>query len=127
MSLVVSDGYDSVTYNWTVDVQNLNVAQIQTVNPNNALTIIPSVGSQTFTTTAIGTPPIDYQWKLNGADIAGETNFNINLSTSNLAVGDYTLEIEVNDANSTSDSRTMAIRMNAMPSIDSFTLKLISL
>ena len=122
MSLVVNDGYDNVTYSWTIDVQNPNVAEIQSVNPNNALTIIPSVGSQSFNVTAIGSPPLKYQWKLNGADIGGETGFSINLSSSNIpVVGDYTLQIEVEDANNTTDTRSMAIRMNAKPSIDSFT------
>jgi hypothetical protein len=121
VSLLVNDGYDTTSYSWTIDILNPNVAEILSLSPNNALTIIPSVGTQTFNVSATGSPTLNFQWKLNGADLAGQTSSSISFAPGDLPVGDHSLEIEVIDANNTSDARTMAVRMNAMPSIDSFT------
>ena len=80
VSLLVNDGYDVTSYSWTIDILNPNVAEILSVSPNNPLTIIPSVGTQTFNVSATGSPALNFQWKLNGADLAGQTSSSITFS-----------------------------------------------
>ena len=54
--------------------------------------VVDSGGSASFTATALGTPPLNYQWLLNGATIPDATNANINIinaqttNTGNYAV-----------------------------------------
>src|SRR5256714_7680761 len=72
----------------------------------NASTSATTPGDQTvcqgatasFSTTASGTGPFTYQWKLDGSDIAGATNSSVSVSTSSLSTGDHTVSVVVSGA-----------------------------
>jgi hypothetical protein len=51
-------------------------------------------GSATFTVTAIGTPPLAFQWRLSGVDIAGATSAALTINNVSAAnVGEYTVVV----------------------------------
>ncbi len=81
-----------------------------TINKHPAsLTVSPRSGA-IFTVEAIGSPPLAYQWLLNGSPVPGATNSFLsltNVSTSN--VGAYTVAITSTAATATSDPATLTL------------------
>ncbi|MBK9316152.1 MAG: DUF11 domain-containing protein [Acidobacteria bacterium] len=51
--------------------------------------------SSAFSTTASGTGPFTYQWKLDGAELPGETSNNVSINTGSLSTGNHTVEVIV--------------------------------
>lgn len=48
----------------------------------------------TFAVTAFGEGPLNYQWRLNGVDLPGETSATLNLAaTGNRSAGDYSVQV----------------------------------
>ena len=46
--------------------------------------VVDSGGSASFSALALGTPPLNYQWVLNGSVISGETNATININNAQI-------------------------------------------
>jgi uncharacterized delta-60 repeat protein len=64
----------------------------------------------TFSVAAIGTPPLAYQWLLDGAPIAGATNATLTLSNVQLAhAGSYAVVVSNPEANVTSALATLTV------------------
>jgi len=54
--------------------------------------VVDSSGTVSFTAMALGTPPLNYQWLLNGATIPGATNATININNAQTNdAGNYTV------------------------------------
>lgn len=112
----ITDGYDTTSYNWSVSVVNPSVAQITNHSPTGALIIIPSTGNQNFSISATGKNPLTYKWQLNGTDIPGQINSFINLAAASVAVGNHTLKAIVNDPDSSAE-HDFTIKRNAPPAL----------
>ena len=66
--------------------------------------VVDSGGSASFTATAFGTPPLNYQWLLDGATIPGATNATINIINAQTTnTGNYAV-IVTNNAGSITSS-----------------------
>ncbi len=57
-----------------------------------------SGGMANFSTTASGTGPFTYQWKLDGNDIGGATNSAVSIDTTALSGGDHAVSVVVTGA-----------------------------
>ena len=65
-----------------------------------------------FSTTASGTGPFSYAWKLDGSPFGGDTS-SITVPTGSLSVGNHTVEVTVTGAcNSTTQSATLTVQEN---------------
>jgi hypothetical protein len=69
VSASVSDGHDSDTQSWTVNIINPNIASIDTYSPSTNPTVILSTQSKTFSVGASGTAPLSYKWYLDDVEI----------------------------------------------------------
>ena len=70
----------------------INQAPAITVPPLDQVAALG--GSATFTVTAIGTPPLAFQWRLSGVDIAGATSAALTINNVSAAnVGEYTVVV----------------------------------
>jgi hypothetical protein len=68
---------------------------------------VPAGSNATFSVTAIGTPPLNYQWKFNGTNINGRTNSSLTLSNvQSGAAGNYSVLVS-NSGNSTNSSNAL--------------------
>ncbi|MGA9994734.1 MAG: hypothetical protein WBP93_04925 [Pyrinomonadaceae bacterium] len=66
-----------------------------------------------FSTTASGTGPFTYQWKLDGSDIAGATGSSVSISTSSVSTGNHTVDVVVNGAcGSVTKTATLTVQEN---------------
>lgn len=119
ISLVASDGHETSTQNWTVNIGNPNVANIDSYSPLNDPFILLSSAIQTFTVSASGQSPLAYVWRLDGNIVAGCTGSYCDLNATSIIAGAHTLEVTVTDAGSTSDSHTFNVIRNAPPSLSS--------
>lgn len=100
---------DAGTY--TVRVTNnagtvVSAAATLTVSPGNGVTLAPTIttapaalavlqgGGATFAVAAAGTAPFSYQWRRNGADIAGATGAVLHIAAvTALDAGQYAVEV----------------------------------
>lgn len=64
----------SDTKSFVVRVQDVTPASLPSINLLLGSTNVVPGGRVTFSIAASGTPPLTYQWRRNGTDIAGETN-----------------------------------------------------
>ena len=65
--------------------------------------VVDSGGSASFTAAALGTPPLNYQWLLNGATIPGATNATINIVNAQTTnAGNYAVIVTNNSGSITS-------------------------
>ncbi|MGH9928489.1 MAG: hypothetical protein ACREA9_04570 [Pyrinomonadaceae bacterium] len=63
-----------------------------------------------FSTTASGTGPFTYQWKLDGSNIAGATGSTVNIATGSLGAGNHTVDVVVSGAcGSVTKSATLTV------------------
>jgi hypothetical protein len=92
IAVTVSGACGSVTRNATLTVQ----ATTSATTP--AAQTVCKGATATFSTTASGTGPFTYQWKLDGSNIAGATNSTVNINTSTLSGGSHTVDVVVNGA-----------------------------
>ena len=66
-----------------------------------------------FSTTASGTGPFSYQWKLDGSDIAGATNSTVVIDTTSLTAGNHPVAVGVNGTcGSITKSATLTVQAN---------------
>lgn len=69
-----------------------------------------------FSTTASGTGPFTYQWKLDGGDIAGATNSSVAIDTTSLSVGGHTVAVVVSGACG-SVTKSASLTVNTSPAV----------
>ncbi|WP_291859311.1 hypothetical protein, partial [Marinilabilia sp.] len=123
------------TYTVSVDVVDtsspLNCSQTAsvqlTVNDVPEVTItgpaeVCNGSTADFSATVTGSGTYNFQWKLNGADLIGETNSTLSFSSSNLpSVGNHTVSVDVEDiSNSTNCSiiESVAFTVNELPTVN---------
>ena len=87
--VIAYDGAYAACQNTTID---LEVSQINAVASDGSTTDVTAQLEASF----------NYQWQLNGANISGETNQNINLTTIT-ENGDYTVDATLDSYNATSN------------------------
>ena len=123
---VANAGFNSVG-NYTVDVSNyagsvesaavsLNVVQSVTIESQPESGEISEGESRSLSVVAVGSSPISYQWKLNGAAIIGANSSSLVINNAQGSdAGSYTVDI-TNPAG-TKTSNEAIIVVNAPPSI----------
>lgn len=113
----MTDGYDTGSCQWTVNIEDPNTVTITSCTPSSNPVVVTSAGgasSQTLNVAATGTS-LTYLWKQDGATIGGATSPALTLSSGTLAVGTYTFKAEVTDAYSNMQSCTWTVKRNAAP------------
>jgi CSLREA domain-containing protein len=71
-------------------------------------------GTASFSTTASGTGPFTYQWKLDGSNIPGATGSSVSINTTSLSGGNHTVDVVVSGACSTV-IRSAILTVNTAP------------
>jgi hypothetical protein len=71
--------------------------------------IVPINRSATFTVVATGTPPLNYQWSKNGAEIPGATSASYATPTVALADSGSSFQVIVRNASSSATSNTVTL------------------
>jgi len=72
--------------------------------------IVNSQESATFTVVAIGIPPLRYQWRMNGANIAGANSSTFTIDIARLAnVGSYTVVVNNDHGTVISDAAELTV------------------
>ena len=74
-------------------------------------------GSATFTVSASGTAPLRYQWRRNGADIAGATSASYTLANAALSDNGAVFDVVVSNdfGTATSNDATLTVTANSAP------------
>ncbi len=107
VSVVVSGACGSVTTRATLNVQENTSA----TTPGNQT--VCQGASASFSTTASGTGPFTYQWKLDGTDISGATGSSVSIATGSLSVGSHTVDVVVGGTCGTvTKSATLTVNEN---------------
>ncbi len=114
VGLSVTDGHDTTIVTWGIDIDNPNVATINSVSPTASPVVITSAGSQVFTVNGTGKVPLVYEWRLNGVLINGASSATLTLNGVDLTTGDHTLQVKLKDSNS-EDTHDFIIRRNGPP------------
>lgn len=111
--VIVTNQYGATTSDVATLTVNL-VTGLPIINPQ-PVSQTNSLGSTvTFFISASGSPPLSYQWQLNGSDISGATNTSLvipNISSAN--VGSYL--VLVTDADGTTNSDTAYLALLTIP------------
>lgn len=109
-TVVVSNSQGSITSaTATLAVNPLATAPVITAQPQNVT--VTAGASATFTVTAAGTAPLSYQWRKDGAAIAGATGSTLTLSNVQSSnVGSYTVVVTNSAGSITSAAATLAIQ-----------------
>jgi alpha-tubulin suppressor-like RCC1 family protein len=74
-------GLDAVWLDQVNYVAGATPATITSISSNQ---IVPATSNATFTVSAVGTPPLFYQWNFNGNALFGATNFSLSLTNVQL-------------------------------------------
>jgi len=103
-----------------------NKTNTKSNNLNSSLLVVPTITSQPATldvcageaislsVTATGNGPLSYQWRKDGADIAGETSNTFSISNSTASdAGDYQCVVTDDDGSTT--SATTSVSVNSLP------------
>jgi hypothetical protein len=111
-AVVVTNGAGSVTSNEaTLTVSEAAVAPTITTAP--APQTVTAGQPATFTVVAAGTAPLAYQWRRNGADIAGATSASYTLATTTLADNAAQFSVLVSNAAGSVASAAATLTVNA--------------
>jgi hypothetical protein len=84
-----------------------------TQHPIDATVTEPEAAS--FTVGAIGSAPLSYQWRRDGADISGATDATYVLSPTSVADSGAQFDVIVSNAHGSETSQTATLTVNAMP------------
>ena len=104
---------DSLHYDYVVTVAD-SPAPVFTNQPSNVTA--PSGGTALFSVTAVGTPSPTYQWKKNGAELAGRTSSILTLSSLTSADGgSYTCVATNSVGSAESNSATLTVTGGVSP------------
>jgi len=109
--------------NYTVKATNAdgtvesNVAAVAVFESAPAITVQPTPGRQEVLSgtwvhvavSAVGAPPLTYQWRRNGADIAGALGTDYSFSANEANAGDYTVVVTNTYGSATSWPATVAL------------------
>lgn len=116
-----SDGYDTGSCAWTMDVNDPNTVTITSCSPSSDPVVLASAGpssSQTLTANATGNG-LTYSWYKNAVIQPGFSTPNYAISSGALPTGIYTFKATVTDAYSNSDDCDWNVKVNAPPVISS--------
>jgi beta-lactamase superfamily II metal-dependent hydrolase len=126
-SFTISNVQSSDAGNYSVIVENA-AGDVTSANAVLTVRVPPSIttqpasqtvtagGNVTFSVSATGTAPLSYQWRFNGANIAGATA--ASLAKSNVQSGDAgNYSVVVNNAAGSATSANAALTVNVPPSI----------
>ena len=95
---------------------NLGPAKAPTITAQPAAQAVTPGGSASFTVTATGTQPFTYQWRKDGAAIAGATNRTLTLaSVTSSAAGAYAVVVTNAQGTATSSSAPLTITDGGNP------------
>ena len=96
---------------------------IQLTITNHPANVSVVVGQPaTFSVTAVGTPPLGYQWQKNGINIPGATSATFTISQSTVAnSGNYLVIVSNAAGNVTSNVATLSVIDNALPTAEILT------
>ncbi|MBI5424829.1 MAG: immunoglobulin domain-containing protein [Opitutae bacterium] len=114
-SVVVSNSAGSATSNGaTLTVNSTSTATAPSITTQPASVTVSTGQSATFSVAATGTAPLSYQWRKDGAAIAGATSasYTIAAVTSNDA-GAYSVVVSNSAGTATSNSATLAFASTA--------------
>ncbi len=115
-SVVVSSPYGSLTSsNATLSVTAAPVAPAITVHPSSQTVLAPAPAS--FSVAASGTAPLSYQWRLDGAPIAGATGSSFTTGATILADNGSQYTVTVTNSVGSATSNPATLTVNAGPSI----------
>ncbi len=107
VEVVVSGACGSVTKSASLTVQ----ANTSATTPGNQT--VCQGATANFSTTASGTPPFTYQWKLDGSNISGATSNSVAIDTTSLSVGGHTVEVVVGGTcGSVTKSASLTVQQN---------------
>lgn len=92
LSVEIFDGFETSTETWNVEITNPTEAQITDFTPSIDPVVIPSTGSQTFSYTGVGKPPLTYEWYYDGTLVVGSTTSQFVINAPDTTAGDHTLK-----------------------------------
>lgn len=114
-SVVVSNSAGSVTSNnASVTVQAVAVAPAIGAQP--ATVTVTAGATASFSVAATGTAPLAYQWRLNGAPIAGATSASYTTPATTLADNGAQFSVVVSNSAGSATSNAATLTVNAPPS-----------
>lgn len=116
--LDVYDGYETTSKTWTITVVNPTIATITSYSPSTDPVHVLSTGVQSFTLSATGKGTLNYEWRLDGNLLSGQTNPYVTLTAASLSTGNHTLIGKASDSDS-NDTHTFNIIKNAPPTLGS--------
>jgi hypothetical protein len=97
----------------------INSPPVVTVPPTG--TNVPPGSAATLCVTVIGTPPFTYQWRHNGANVAGATNSCLTIPNVSLSdAGNYSVVIQNQYGFVTSVPASLLIGLQTLPAADNF-------
>ena len=107
LAVTVSDGKGGTdTHSWAITVNSLIVPPAITAQPQD--TTVTEGQSATFSVTATGTDPLSYQWRRDGANIAGATSSSYTTPATVLADSGASFSVVVsNSAGSVTSSEAV--------------------
>lgn len=102
-TVVVSGATGSITSQGATLTVSAAVAPTITVEPADVSVVVGKIAG--FSVTATGTTPLAYQWKRDGADIAGATSSSYTIASPTLADSGKTFSVVVSNAAGSDTSR----------------------
>ncbi len=137
VSVRTFDGYETSSLNWTFNVINPAQETLGATTPSGSTVVVLSTDiTKTFTAAAaMGIPPYTFKWTIKKAgqpDVVKLTQTNVSASSvvlnssSDLVLGDQTLEVELTDSSTANDplvpaKRTWTVYRNQRPQITNVT------
>jgi hypothetical protein len=90
-SIIGGSGLDAAWLDQVSFVPGTTPAMVTAISPNQ---IVPVASNVTFTVSAVGTPPLSFQWAFNGSVLSGATNFSLSLTNVQLTnAGVYSITV----------------------------------
>ncbi len=119
ISLEITDGTDTGSCLWGVEVTDPNGLTLLSCSPSTAATqVIPSVGpTKQFTLNATGSS-LSYVWKKDGVVLSGATGPSYDV-TAAVAAGTYTYRADVTDTNANTENCVWTVKRNTPPTLSS--------
>ncbi|MBC7715066.1 MAG: hypothetical protein H7177_17095 [Rhizobacter sp.] len=121
IKVVVSDGYETKSTTWSINVVVPLVVHINSFSPTGTSIALPSTGLATFGVTLDATDAtVKYEYKLDGSTILQDTgNPVLNLNSATLTTGTHTLVVKAYNAIS-NDTHAFNLVVNSPAIINSF-------
>lgn len=111
ITVTVSDGTNTAAQTFNLTVAQVPAFAIHPTNLTVFRTNVASVMPATFSATATGTPPLSYQWFLNGNALTNATNATLVLPDGRFAMeGSYHVRVSNIGGSSLSSNATLTVR-----------------